>query len=142
MAYPPRERPMNLLMFGPLALDGIRYSRHHLTLGLAREHRVIVVDGPSELRRAASNPRQLLKNARITTDENGLERYCPPGWLPQVYRWPIVRTKLNQLRSRWLLRALGSASALPTICYVWHPQYQEAVEFLGRLPLVYHCYDK
>lgn len=134
--------PLNLVMFGPFNWDGTWYSRHHLTVGLGQRSQVTIVDDSEELRHLTRNPWHLFCRARITTDVYDLMRYKPPGWLPEVRRWPWVRKVLHRLRSRSLLSVLQSYSSLRAICYVWNPEYQEAVEPLARLPLVYHCYDK
>jgi glycosyltransferase involved in cell wall biosynthesis len=131
---------MNIIMFGDLGLNGVWYSRHHLAVGLARRHRVVLVDPPTEIRRAALNPLTFLRPPRFVPDRRGPEWHVPAGWLPDVHRWPGLRRKLNQWRAETLLRDVGSE---PTpIAYVWHPDLHEAVEPLRDLPLVYHAYDK
>lgn len=128
---------MNLAMFGPLAWHDTWYSRHHLTVGLAQRHRVVVVADPGDGGALLRAPWKAWRRARIVPDVRGVLRFEPPGWLPQVYRWPQLGKWLHSVRARSLRRL-----AAPTACYVWHPQYEEASAPLADLPLVYHCYDK
>jgi glycosyltransferase involved in cell wall biosynthesis len=134
---------MNVVMFGgPTAWDGSWYSRHHLTAGLARRHRVFAVTEPRDARSAVQDPRLFLRRAHIGRDSQGVLRYAPPGWLPAVYRWRRLRSILSEHRHRALVRMLQRERAIPAIYYVWRPDYQEAVEGIVGSPLVYHCYDR
>jgi len=134
---------MNLVMFGePSAWDGPWYSRHQLTAGLARRHRVFIVRDPGDWRCVVKNPRLLLRRARIEGGPSGVVQYAPPGWLPEIYRWNPLRRILTSLRCRSLVRTLRTERAIPAVYYVWLPDHQEAVEGLVGSPLVYHCYDR
>jgi len=132
---------VHLLMFGSFAANGIRYSRHHLTAGLARRHRVWIVDEPPHWRAVAKCPARLFGGAQVVMTGEGVSCYQSPGWLPQVYRPSHIRRMLYRARARELTRTIGPQAAR-SIAYVWTPEYQEAVEPLGQMPIVYHCYDK
>lgn len=128
---------MNITMFGPLSWRDTWYSRHHLTVGLARRHRVVVVAEPIEARALLRAPGLLFSRPRMMTETLGMQRIDAPGWLPHVHGFPPLRRWLYARRAQWVRRL-----AMPSVCYVWHPDYEEAAAPLTDIPLVYHCYDK
>src|SRR5689334_22748988 len=92
-----------LLMYGHFAWNGVRYSRHQLTLGLARHHDVIVVDEPEEIRNSLRRPWSLLRGPEIRSEIDSVRRYAPPGRLPTLYRFPAVAGTLRRLRAASLV---------------------------------------
>lgn len=131
-----------IVMFGgPDDWTGTWYSRHQLSVGLARRHSVVLVEEPIGWRAALTRPRSWA-NARLAAEPAGTLRYSHPGWLPRVYRNRLVRRELDRLRSQVLSRCLRAAGTGRPIAYVWHPEQLEAVEPLSSWPLVYHAYDR
>jgi glycosyltransferase involved in cell wall biosynthesis len=134
---------MNLVMYGgPTGWDDAWYSRHHLTAALARRHRVVLMSDPQPWRDVSRHPRSVFQPSRIVDNGQGTMRYTPPGWLPEVYRPARLRRTLNVVRLRALAGALRRVMDEPVIHYLWHPQYQVAVDDLADSPTVYHCYDR
>jgi glycosyltransferase involved in cell wall biosynthesis len=134
---------MNLVMFGgPTAWNAAWYSRHQLTVALARRHRVVLVGEPLDVRAALRRPRSFLSAGGLADDQFGVRRYAHPGWLPDIYRSNVLRRMFNALRLRALERALRRSGYAPAIHYVWHPDFQPAVEGVDRGRLVYHAYDR
>ena len=133
---------MNLVMFGSLAWTDTWYSRHHLVVGLARRHRVVLVEPPPDFGAVLRDPLRGIQGARLEKDALGFERYRPPGWLPQVYSVAFAGAALNRLRARRVRRALAQSGAKRFVAYAWHPDFADAVAPFDDVPLVYHCYDK
>lgn len=135
--------PSNILMFGgPLDWSEGWYSRHQLTAGLAKRHRVFLIDPAAGLRTALADPRHFLRGARIHSEPVGTFRYSPPGWLPTVLRSPTVGRTLEGLRARALLRRIAATQSGRSMVYVWHPEHADEVKPLRSLPFVYHAYDR
>ena len=134
---------LNLVMFGgPTDWDGAWYSRHHLTAGLARRHRVVLIDEPTDWRSALGKPWRLLRRGMLSEHQSGVMRYTPPGWLPDIHRWSALREFLHRLRLRALRHTLRANNVAPAIFYVWRPDYQVALEGEVSAPIVYHSYDR
>ncbi len=135
--------PSNILMFGgPLDWSEGWYSRHQLTAGLAKRHRVFLVDPAEGLRAALASPQRFLRGARIRTEPVGTFRYAPPGWLPTVLRSPRLGRAIEAMRARVLVRRVAALQHGRSMVYVWHPEHADEVKPLGSLPFVYHAYDR
>ncbi|MFO0687439.1 MAG: glycosyltransferase [Myxococcota bacterium] len=135
--------PAHIAMFGgPLDWSEAWYSRHQLTAGLARSHRVLLIDPPRELRSALSAPATMLAGPRLEREPVGTFRYAHPGWLPAVHRSPFLARTTARLRAAAVIRQLGAAGKGGSIAYVWHPDHADEVMPLGSLPFVYHAYDR
>ena len=127
---------------GPLDWSEGWYSRHQLTAGLAKRHRVFLVDPADGLRAALASPRRGLRGARIRPESVGTFRYAPPGWLPTVLRVPSLRRAIEAMRARVILRRIAAAQTGGSMVYVWHPEHTDEVKPLRSLPFVYHAYDR
>ena len=129
-------------MYGQFTWDEVRYSRHQLTLGLARHHDVIIVEEPDEVRSGLRRPWSLLRGPKLRREIESVRRYIPPGRLPTLYRFPALAEILSRRRAASLVRALERDGAARAIRYVWNPAHRAEVAPLEHLPLVYHAYDK
>lgn len=139
----PLAAPANIVMLGgPTDWSEAWYSRHQLTAGLARTHRVLLVDPPRELRSALAAPSSLFTSARIVREPVGTERYAHPGWLPAVHRSPLLGRTTARLRAQALRRWLVPAAKGGSIAYVWHPDHADEMRALESVPFVYHAYDR
>ncbi len=139
----PTGVPSNIIMFGgPLDWSEGWYSRHQLTAGLAKRHRVFLVDPADGLRAVLASPRHGLRGARIRPEPVGTFRYAPPGWLPTVLRIPSLRRAIEAMRARVILRRIAAAQTGRSMVYVWHPEHADEVKPLRSLPFVYHAYDR
>lgn len=133
----------NILMFGgPVNWSEAWYSRHQLTAGLAQRHRVVLVDPAPQLRSVLASPGRLLHGARLRAEPVGTFRYEHPGWLPTVLRYAGLREALEIRRAETIRSQLVAPARGPTVVYVWHPEYTDAVRPLRDLPIVYHAYDR
>lgn len=135
--------PATIAMFGgPMDWSEAWYSRHQLTAGLARTHRVLLIDPPRDVRRALARPGSLFTGARLEHESVGMIRYAEPGWLPVVHRSALLGRATTILRAQAIRKHLVPASKGGSIGYVWHPDHADEVEALASLPFVYHAYDR
>lgn len=139
----PTGAPANILMFGgPLDWSEGWYSRHQLTAGLAKRHRVFLIDPAAGLRTVLADPRRGLRGAGIRAEPVGTFRYAHPGWLPTVLRSPRIGRAMEGFRARALLRHIAATQPGRSMVYVWHPEHADEVKPLRSLPFVYHAYDR
>lgn len=134
----------NLIMFGgPTGWSEAWYSRHQLTAGLARKHRVVLVSRAPAIREALASPTSLFAPSRLEAEPAiGTHRYAHPGYLPTILRLPKLQRAIEHRRAQSLLRRLGDPEGRRSVVYVWHPEHADEVGPFAHLPIVYHAYDR